>query len=76
VYQGGDLGLLREMAIETKYVGVGGLVPISSDFAALRSRLEPIGEVLTACNAKAHLFGINGVRALKWASLQSWFESA
>jgi|GEM_PF-5101310 len=76
VYQGGDLGLLREMAIETKYIGVGGLVPISSDFVALRSRLEPIGEVLIACNAKAHLFGINGVRALKWASLQPWFESA
>lgn len=76
VFQGDDFSLLKEMAQQAKYVGIGGLVPIASDFNRLKFKLDSCGQILNEVGAKAHLFGINGVRALKWVTLQDWFYSA
>lgn len=76
VYQGGDLAVLKEICATQKYIGIGGLVPLSTKLSLLQKYLAPIGEILMECNATAHLFGITGAKSLKWLCFQPWFQSA
>lgn len=76
VFQDGTEEYLNEILQTNKFIGVGGLVPLSRNRDALVERINWIGKLLIENDAKAHFFGIGSYNVIQEFKSNSWFYSA